>query len=73
MKLSEKEELLALGSALYLLGLEVEASRERLEVLFEQGHSLCSQEALHENSTFNRLSFKFAQLEEQYIRRTESL
>lgn len=67
MKLSKKEELLALGSALYLVGIEVEASRERLETLYEQGHSLCSKEILEETERFNRLSWRFTQLEERYL------
>jgi len=68
MKLSKEEELLALGAALYLVGIEVEASRERLEELFEQGVSLSAPETLAVNDEFNRLSWKFIQLEEQYIR-----
>ena len=67
MKLSKEDELLALGAALYLVGLEVEASRERLEELFDRGVPLSAPETLAANGDFNRLSWKFTQLEEQYL------
>lgn len=67
MKLSKEEELLALGAALYLVGLEVEASRERLEELFDRGVPLSAPETLAQNQEFNRLSWKFTQIEERYI------
>ena len=44
MKLTKQEELMALSSAIYLLGLEVEASRVRLEELLEGGLDLASPE-----------------------------
>jgi len=67
MKLTKEEELLALGAALYLVGIEVEASRERLEELFARGVPLSAPETLSANDEFNRLSWKFTQLEERYL------
>lgn len=67
MELKKEEELLALGAALYLVGIEVEASRERLEELFDQGHPLCSEEILAEQSAFDRLSRRFMELEERFL------
>lgn len=67
MKLSREEELLALGAALYLLGCEVEAGRERLADLVEKGYSYASQEVTSEYTEFTRLSEKFKRLENQYL------
>ena len=67
MKLSKEEELLALGAALYLVGLEVEACRGRLEELFDQGVPLSAPETLAANAEFNKLSWKFTRLEEEYL------
>ena len=36
MKLSKKQELLALGSALYLVGLEVEGNRAKLQEIVDR-------------------------------------
>ena len=36
MKLSKKEELVALGSAMYLVGIEVEGNREKLKKMAYQ-------------------------------------
>ena len=66
MRLSKEEELLALGAALYLVGLEVEASRAQLEALFDQGVPLSAPETLEAHAKFNALSWKFTQLEERY-------
>ena len=67
MNISKEEELLALGSALYLLGLEVEASQSRLSQLFDNGLKLSSPEMMEENKTFNRLSLEFCRLEERFL------
>lgn len=67
MKLSREEELLALGAALYLLGCEVEAGRERLTDLVEKGYSFASQEVEAEYTEFTRLSKKFKRLENRYL------
>ena len=67
MKLTKQEELMALSSAIYLLGLEVEASRVRLEELLEGGLDLASPEVRAENETFDRLSVEFTRLEERFL------
>ena len=73
MNLSKQEELMALSSAIYLLGLEVEASRVRLEELLEGGSSLSSPEMQGENAAFNRLSMEFSRLEERFLRLEEEI
>lgn len=67
MELSKNEELLALSAALYLLGIEVEASRGRLEDLLAGGSALSSPEVVAENNAFNRLSLEFSRLEERFL------
>lgn len=67
MNVTKEEELLALGAALYLLGLEVEASQSRLSRFFDNGLKLCSPEIMEENKTFNRLSLEFCRLEERFL------
>ena len=67
MKLTKREELVALSSAMYLLGLEVEASRARLEGLLEGGLSLASPEVRAENAAFDRLSTEFTRLEARFL------
>ena len=67
MKLTKQEELMALSSAIYLLGLEVEASRVRLEELLEGGLDLASPEVRAENENFDRLSVEFTRLEERFL------
>ncbi len=67
MNVSKEEELLALGSALYLVGLEVEASRSRLSQLLDNGLKLSSPELIEENKMFNRLSLEFCRLEERFL------
>lgn len=68
MELTKKEELVALSSAMYLMGLEIEASRLKLEGFLEQGLTLSSQEILLENAVFNRLSGEFSRLEQRFLR-----
>ena len=67
MKLTKQEELMALSSAIYLLGLEVEASRVRLEELLEGGLDLASPEVRAENENFDRLSVECTRLEERFL------
>lgn len=73
MGVPKKEKLLALGAAIYLLGLELEHSRETLGLLLEQGLSLTSWEIHNQNAAFNQLSLKFTKLEEQYLQLKEEL
>lgn len=67
MKLSKDEELIALAAALYLIGVEVEASRGRLKELVEKDYSYTSQEVRDEYIEFTRLSEKFERIEEKYL------
>lgn len=67
MKLSKQEELIALAAALYLIGVEVEASRERLKELVEKGYDYASREVKNEYTEFTRLSEKFGRVEERYL------
>lgn len=67
MKLSKKEEVIALSSALYLIGIEVEVSRERMEELYNQGIQLTDPETIKAKAEFDCLSWKFTQLEERYL------
>lgn len=67
MKLSKDEELIALAAALYLIGVEVEASRGRLKELVEKDYSYTSQEIRDEYIEFTRLSEKFERIEEKYL------
>ncbi|MCI9242350.1 MAG: hypothetical protein HFF43_03085 [Lawsonibacter sp.] len=68
MELSREEQLAALGAALYLVGIEVEASREQLEKLYQRGVGLNEPETLSAYHQFNRLSWKFSQIEEHYLK-----
>lgn len=68
MELSREEQLVALGSALYLVGIEVEASRERLEKLCGEGIGLSDPQVIEANAEFNRFAREFTRLEEQYLR-----
>ena len=67
MELTKREKLLALALGLHLLGLEIEASRERLEGMFQRGTELSAEETVAESQAFSRLAKKFTQLEEQYL------
>lgn len=42
MELSNKEKIVAYGAAMYLLGIEIEAGREEIEHMVQQGFSLSS-------------------------------
>lgn len=71
MKLSKKEELLALGSALYLMGLEVEGSRARLQELAE-GYECAeaipvTQELLDGIAAFEKAKGEFERLEKRFL------
>lgn len=72
MKLSKKEELLALGSALYLMGLEVEGSRARLQELAE-GYEIVedvpvTRELLDGMAAFERAKGEFDRLEKRFLK-----
>lgn len=75
MKLSKKEELLALGSALYLLGLEIEASRVKLEELADAaGEDTPAAEELAESmETYKRASDEFSRLEKRFLQLKKEL
>ena len=77
MKLSKKEELLALGSALYLLGFEIEGNRAKLQKIVDQHMGVknipVTQELMNSILAFENAQHKFAQLEEKYIRLRKDL
>lgn len=73
MELSKKEKLLAFGTGLYLLGLELDSCRAELEQLLEQGASLVSPEVRKKNEAFNQMSLQFTQMEEKYLKLKEEL
>lgn len=67
MWLSKEEELVAVASALYLVGLEVDATSETLMQLYESGISLSDPKMLKANTPYNRACLEFGRLEEHYI------
>lgn len=71
MNLTKKEKLLALSSALHLVGIELEASRETLEGMHERGIPLNSAETVEASRTFSGLALRFIQLEEGYLKLVE--
>lgn len=72
MKLSKKQELLALGSALYLIGLEVEANRSRLQAIadrYEGAETIpVTQELVDGINAFEHANREFSRLEERYLK-----
>ena len=66
MELTKKEKI-ALSSALKRIKPEIEAKRELLESLYEQGIPLSAEEIVSENRGFSRLSLQFIRLETRYL------
>ena len=77
MKLSKKQELIALGSALYLMGIEVEGNRGKLQELAEryegEEHMPVSQELLDGINALEAAKREFARLEKRYLKLKEEL
>jgi len=72
MKLSKKGELLALGSALYLLGLEVDAAKFKLDEAIRQSEATdgivpATQELLDSISAYQTASKEFTRLEKRFL------
>lgn len=71
MKLSKKQELLALGSALYLIGLEVEGNRAKLQEIVDrhEGDEVIpiTQELLDGANAFENAKREFARLEKKFL------
>lgn len=72
MKLSKKEELLALGSALYLMGLEVEGNRAKLQEIADRYGGVenipATQELLDGISAFENAEREFSRLEKRFLK-----
>lgn len=72
MKLSKKEELLALGSALYLMGIEVEGNRTKLQELasrYEGEENIPpAQELMDGISAFENAKREFERLEKRFLK-----
>ncbi len=59
--------LLMSAARLYSMGIDLEAARERLNQLSEQGLSCSSQEMLEANQHFERLELLWKELERQHL------
>lgn len=70
MKLSKKGELVAVGSALYLLGLEIEGNKAKLQEIADQYEEAeripITQELVENVVAIEKARKKFAKLEERY-------
>ena len=70
MKLSKKGELVAVGSALYLLGLEIEGNKAKLQEIADQYEETeripITQELVENVVAIEKARKKFAKLEERY-------
>lgn len=77
MKLSKKEELLALGAALYLMGIEVEGNRAKLQKIVDQhqedGSAPDTQELLDGIDAFENAKHEFARLEKRFLKLRKEL
>ena len=77
MKLSKKQELLALGSALYLMGLEVEGNRSKLQEIADRYDSdetiPVTPELLEGINAFERAKSEFARLEKRFLKLQQEL
>lgn len=71
MKLSKKQELLALGAALYLIGIEVEGNRSKLQEIVDRNKGKKSikitQELLDGIEDFENAKSEFARLEKRFL------
>ena len=72
MKLSKKQELLALGSALYLMGIEVEGSRAKLQEITDRYGAdekiPVTQELLDGIDAFENAKREFDRLEKKFLK-----
>lgn len=72
MKLSKKQELLALGSALYLMGIEVEGNRAKLQEIADQYEAdetiPVTQELMDGINAFENAKRKFDRLEKRFLK-----
>lgn len=72
MKLSKKQELLALGSALYLMGIEVEGSRAKLQEIADRYGAdekiPVTQELLDGINAFENSKREFDRLEKKFLK-----
>lgn len=78
MKLSKKEELVALGSAMYLVGIEVEGNREKLkEMAYQYGGDdeilPVTQELMDTIYAFKNAKREFDRLEKRYLELMQEL
>lgn len=75
MKLSKKEELVALGSTLYLLGIEMEGNRAKLQEIADQhgGDIPVTQELLDRVAAFENANREFTRLEKRYLKLKQEL
>ena len=64
---ARKELLLMSAAKLYSLGLDVEAAREKLRQLVEQGVSFSSEEMLAAYGEFTALDGQWRELEKQHL------
>ena len=64
---ARKELLLMSAAKLYSLGLDVEAAREKLRQLVEQGISYSSEEMLAAYEEFTALDGQWRELEKQHL------
>ena len=67
LNITATEKLLALGSALYLLGLEIEGDYEFMSKLYDQGKSLSSPEMIQAAQVHGRHCVKFMKFEDQFL------
>lgn len=72
MKLSKKQELLALGSALYLMGIEVEGNRAKLQEIADRYGAdeiiPVTQELLDGIDAFENAKREFDRLEKKFLK-----
>ena len=64
---ARKELLLMSAARLYSLGLDVEAAREKLRQLVEQGVSFSSEEMLEAYEEFTAVDGQWRELEKQHL------
>ncbi len=64
---NEKDLLLASAARLYSLGVDLEAARERLRQLVEQGVSYSSKEMQTAYQEFTELDHQWKELEKQHL------
>ncbi len=70
---SRKKLLLLSAARLYSLGVDLEAAREKLRQLVEQGVSYASEEMLRAYEEYTELDRQWKGLEKQYLELREEL